>query len=359
MSSADAMSLLNDAELEKLLVATPDMSDSFTALMESIIARRKDATEVKIEDIKKFREGLATTDAGKKQEDLTNLYNNYSAVIKRDFGRGVRLLVRLRRAVEGIAKAAPSSLILDKDTLNEKVLFTDVKATAAGKAFKEAIIDATNEIDFVIAELDEIRLSRAERVNLRESTRDSISAIAGRSAIEQQIIDAREAVAVKEDAFMKNFVDDTTGISDRAKVRNLLRNANYKKGNNQSELLSLVSQLISTVGMAITARMVAERDFLRSQGMNIDGMLTSEARLTYLALKSYESKVYGNLHTYPQINIKKLPYLFTAYKERAESITPPLYVADRAARKAFTETATRGDIASRAEVMEAELTAGI
>ena len=359
MSSADAMSLLNDSELEKLLVATPDMSDSFTALMESIIARRKAATDVKIEDITKFREGLATADASKKQEDLNNLYNNYSAVIKRDFGRGVRLLVRLRRAVEGIAKAAPSSLISAKDKLNEDVLFTDVKTTEAGKAFKEAIIDATNEIDFVIAELGEIRLGRAERVNLRKSTRDSISARAGRSAIEQQIIDARKAVADKEDAFMKNFVSGVTGISGRVKVRNLLLNANYKKGKNQSELLSLVSQLISTVGIAITARMVAERDFLRAQGMNIDGMLTSEARLTYLALKTYESKVYGNLHNYPQINIKKLSYLFTAYKDRAESITPPLYVADKVAQKAFTETVTRGDKASREEVMRAELTAGI
>ena len=89
MSSIDAKGVLNSTELEKALVAKPDMSDNFTALMESILARRKEAAKTKIEDINKFKEGLDKIEENNKAQNLTTLYNNYSAVVKRDFQRAV------------------------------------------------------------------------------------------------------------------------------------------------------------------------------------------------------------------------------------------------------------------------------
>ena len=70
MSSDAALGLLNDPQLKRLLTATPGMHDSFTALMESVIARREKAGEKSKEDLTKLQKGIDDTQQEEKYKKM-------------------------------------------------------------------------------------------------------------------------------------------------------------------------------------------------------------------------------------------------------------------------------------------------
>ena len=365
MSSIEAKGVLNSTELEKALVAKPDMSDSFTALMESILARRKEAVDTKLEDISKFKDGLDKIEEKNKAENLTTLYNNYSAVVKRDFQRAVFILDNLAKLCEDIADITPSSIVKDKDSINPGVLFkkkgrffsgSEGTLTNAGKAFKEKVLDALKQHDFIRRELTEMRLSRVERINLRKTTQASITTI-GKDPMFDAIINSREQLAREEDKFMKRFLKDLK-LSQAVAITNQFADSKFKHTESQSQLLLNISKMISEAGTAVTAKMIAERDFLAATtGSKADGALVKQAIRIYNALRTYESKVYGTLHSQPQLDTSRLPALFAAYNARSDAIVPPEYIASKAEQKVFQTTVVSGTKDTREARMLAELTA--
>ena len=91
--------------------------------MDSIIARRADAEKLNLENIATLQEQAKKSERDDKYKNLKTLYDNYDAVVKRDYLKMIASLGNLATACDNIAKGTPSGVISDPKTINKAVLF--------------------------------------------------------------------------------------------------------------------------------------------------------------------------------------------------------------------------------------------
>jgi hypothetical protein len=343
MSSDAALGLLNDPQLKRLLTATPGMHDSFTALMESVIARREKAGEKSKEDLTKLQKGIDDTQQEEKYTKLETIYTNHSAKVKRLFARVVYLNQKLAKSVSKVSQTAPSNLVKDEDNPNPRNIFVAAskleaglfgktlavsgdpkKLTTAMKAFKEATLELCEDLLEVEAELGNIEAERAAAEGQRTTLRDAIhTALGGADPRAQAIIGARESLAKLEEKFLADIVGVMPETRDVPNIRTDLDQLEHKIYFGK-DLSPRISNLIAQVGYRMFQLAVLERDFLNEQKApgegTAEGILLKDTRKLFNDLKTFESKVFGNIHDHINPSDTNLGATFTAYGNRANAI---------------------------------------
>ena len=340
MSSAAALTLLGDKDLEDALRDTPGMHDSFSALMDSIIVRRKDAKTTRLVNLKSLRDGLDTATQDHKYESLVNLYDNYSTVVKRDYLRVNKTYMGLVKEAEKLVKAAPSGLVKDKDSANAKNIFKAAKPgwiravaepktlTKAMEAFKTAAEAFGKEVLAATRDFDELKLDRVERVSQRDTVRDGLFAPGHGDAVATGIIGSREELAKQEDKFLEDLLDiaamDTASLTTEVGRMNSGFNSLEHNVNEGRELWPQISNLFDHVGTGIFNAAVMERDFLNANkppGQKpVTGILMKGCRDLINLLQKYESKAFGDSHENPTVSDLNMGAAFEAYGNRALAV---------------------------------------
>tara|TARA_B100000131_G_scaffold65235_1_gene61652 strand:+ start:1344 stop:2501 length:1158 start_codon:yes stop_codon:yes gene_type:complete len=385
MSSDAALGLLNDPQLKRLLTATPGMHDSFTALMESVIARREKAGEKAEEDLTKLKKGIDDTEQEEKYTKLETVYVNHSAKVKRLFARVVYLNQKLAKSVSKVSQVAPSNLVKDEDNPNPRNIFVAAskleggpkifgkrilaesgdkkKLTTAMKAFKEATLELCEDLLEVETELGNIE---AERVAAEGERATLVAAITGSLPAGdprvKAIVDARESLAKLEEEFLKDIVGVMPVTTDVPNVRTQLERLEHKVYSGK-DLWPRIGNLIAQVGYRMFELAVFERDFLNEQKApgegTAGGILLKDTRKLLNDLKTYESKVFGNIHDHVTPSDTNLGNAFTSYATRQTAI---IGASKYAATKVINAT-FKNDSAplagARAERIRSELTAPI
>ena len=377
MSSVDALKLLQDPSLDAALLKRPSMTQSFTALMDSIIARRADADKLNLEKIDTLKEQAKKSARDDKYKNLKTLYDNYDAVVKRDYLKMISALGNLATACDNIAKGTPSGVISDPTTMNKAALFVaaipappgipgfvapapDV-LTAQARTLKDAVKVNLDFIRNITATVAEIKVYRLERESLRDTTRDAYRGTPGTDPAADEIIRQREELCKLQDNFLKNMADnfqdlDMTLIGE---IETELEPGNFNNTQDIKTLFPKISKLMASIGENAAKAMVYERDFFRSKNMTATGITTKHALKVFNAIRSFESKVFGTLHFNPMPNSARMAMQFTAYKNRADAVIGSgEYAANKATEQKFKQEEKAGDLAdtaARAFVMEEEL----
>ena len=345
--------------------------------MDSIIARRADAEKINLENIATLAEQAKKSEREDKYKNLKTLYDNYDAVVKRDYLKMIAALGNLATACHNIAKGTPSGVILDPKTINKAVLFVAAIPVAPGIAgfvpappdlltaqariLRDAVKVNLDFIRDVTAIVAEIKVYRLERISLKDTTRDAYHPSTATDPAADEIIRQREELCKLQDKFLENMADnfqdlDMTLMSE---IEAELETGNFNNKEDIKTLFPKISKLMAAIGENAAKAMVYERDFFRSRDMTATGITTQHALKVFKALKSYESKVFGTLHFNPMPNVARMAMQFTAYKNRAEAVIGSgNYAADKAIEQKFKQEEKAGkplDTAARAFVMEEEL----
>ena len=377
MSSVDALKLLQDPSLDAALLKRPSVADSFTALMDSIIARRADAEKLNLENIATLAEQAKKSEREDKYKNLKTLYDNYDAVVKRDYLKMITALGKLATACDNIAKGTPSGVILDPKKINKAALFVAAIPAPAGipgfvpppadlltaqaRTLRDAVKVNLDFIRDVTAIVAEIKVYRLERISLKDTTKDAYHPSTATDPAADEIIRQREELCKLQDKFLKNMADnfqdlDMTLMSE---IEAELETGNFNNNEDIKTLFPKISKLMASIGENAAKAMVYERDFFRSRNMNAAGTTTKHALKVFKAIKSYESKVFGTLHYHPMPNFARLAMQFTAYKNRADAVIGSGdYAASKAIEQKFKQEEKLGDptdTAARAFVMTEEL----
>lgn len=385
MSSDAALELLNDAQLKRLLTATPGMHDSFTALMESVIARREKAGEKSREDLVELRKGIDDTKNEENYTKLETIYTNHSAKVKRNFARVVYLNQKLAKSVSKVSQVAPSNLVKDEDNPNPRNIFVAAsklgggptvfgkrilaesgdpkKLTTAMKAFKEATLELCEDLLEVEAELGNIEAERTAAATARTTLRDAITgSLPVGDPRAQAIIDAREGLAKLEEKFLQEIVSVIPETSEVPNIRTKLEQLQHEMYSGK-DLSPRISKLIAQVGVRMFELTVFERDFLNQQKApgegTAKGILLKDTRKLFNDLKTFESKVFGNIHDQINPSDTNLQAAFQAYINRADAIIgADKYAATKVINATF-KTDSTAVATGRDERIKAELEAPI
>ena len=385
MSSDAALGLLNDPQLKRLLTATPGMHDSFTALMESVIARREKAGEKSREDLVELRKGIDDTEVEENYTKLETVYTNHSAKVKRLFARVVYLNQKLAKSVSKVSQVAPSNLVKDEDNPNPRNIFVAAsklgggptifgkrilaesgdpkKLTTGMKAFKEATLELCEDLLEVEAELGNIEAERTAAEGQRTTLRDAIhTTLGGADPRAQAIINAREGLARLEEKFLADIVGVMPETSEVPNIRTKLEQLQHEIYSG-IDLWPRISNLIAHVGYRMFQLAVFERDFLNQQKApgegTAEGILLKDTRKLFNDLKTFESKVFGNIHEHISPSDTNLGATFTAYGNRQNAIVGAgKYAATKAMNATFKVDSTAIALGRDARI-KAELEAPI
>ena len=351
MSSIEALRLLNDTELNASLTGAPGMSDSFTALIDSIVKRREGAVATKLEDITNLKAGIDQDATQAKLDNLNTLYDNYSTVVKRDLKKIMNIYLNLVKVIEDTVRATPSGIVNTTTTVNQRVIFKAARPIRGGitipwgpkeltpemNALKEKAKDLCEASIDANAELSNLQVDRTERESLRTSTRDGMSPVP-RPVHEEMIIDTREELAKKEDKFLEELLIrkfSTTNWYAYLVVdfENLEHTVNDGR-----ELWLIISGVIASIGFAMSAVARAEVNF--NLIPNLDPPTLRGARQILNLLRDYESKVFNTLHKHQQVEDSKLSEAFHAYLTRAKAVRGIVgqYAADAAITQYLLQT---------------------
>tara|TARA_B100000575_G_scaffold70484_1_gene54748 strand:+ start:7731 stop:8855 length:1125 start_codon:yes stop_codon:yes gene_type:complete len=372
MSSVDALKLLQDPSLDAALLKRPSVADSFTALMDSIIARRADAEKLNLEKISTLQEQAKKSARDDKYKNLKTLYDNYDAVVKRDYMKMIAALGNLATACDNIAKGTPSGVILDPKKINKAVLFVAALGpvpigippapadllTSQAATLRDAVkvnLDFIKKVTSIVAE---VKVYRLERINLKNTTKNAYHPPGTTDPAADEIIRQREELCKLQDKFLENMADNFQSL-DMTLMGEIEIELEAGKFNNKEDIKTLfpkISKLMATIGENAAKAMVYERDFFRSRNMTATGVTTQHALKVFKALKSYESKVFGTLHYHPMPNFARLAMQFTAYKSRADAVIGSGdYAANKTIEHNFKILEKMGDSAARKFVMKEEL----
>ena len=330
--------------------------------MDSIIARRADAEKLNLENIATLQEQAKKSERDDKYKNLKTLYDNYDAVVKRDYLKMIASLGNLATACDNIAKGTPSGVISDPKTINKAVLFAaaipvapgivgfippapDV-LTAQARTLKDAVKVNLDFIRDVTATVAEIKLYRLERVNLKDTTRDAYHPSTATDPAADEIIRQREELCKLQDKFLENMADNFQDLDMTlmGEIETELESGNFNNNEDIKTLFPKISKLMASIGENAAKAMVYERDFFRSKNMTATGVTTQHALKVFNALKSYESKVFGTLHFNPMPNVARMAMQFTAYKNRADTVIGSGdYAASKAIEQKFKLEEKRGD----------------
>lgn len=368
MSSADAMNLLNDADLEKSLGPAVGVADNFQALLESIVAKRTASTDIKIASIKDMTTAKDSLNSEAPYDNLTTLFDNYSTIVKRDYTRLVADMMKVSNSLKALVNAAPNGWIIDPATLNDKIVWNNtllpVRKQFAFSAYENKVQQSAWLVNATLNSFNDVELNRSSRKAALGANIFRIEGGAGYDSIRgDPIITLREALQDKEDNYIEQVLTaGITGLTDAkalldAAVGEMSAPANPPIHHHFNLHISLA--MSKYLGPLMLKLAVLEHDMLKGTGATGQGPLMSETIRIFNALKGFESKVFGTNHTQASLDIRRLDKIFEAYAVRIAAVvaTAPNLVADTAAKNAFKLAVSSSG--KSATTVESELTAGI
>ena len=348
MSSSDFRdAILTDAAHRKAM-ETQATTPSFTALLESIVARRAEMETAASESKKDLDAELAKIKPIESTEQLKNIFYNASEAIKANYRKRIADFESFVESAKTLANTLPTNVVADKTTLRESAFFktrldflkkipgTKLSATADEKTkqLKAAIIAAEALSDEYERFIDSLTYNKLVIRDLKASIETKVGFSKGGTPVAGSLYDSNQTdtnfVALYDN--LENLNSLEINAVDKLDVPSTTNSSTFQGQHQQLEngdptdltkiFLQYTAYIIklSMIAKDVYNGAVAERDMMAATGASGEGKLMTALKELYRVIQTIEGAIWStNAYLAPPVD-RMLDEQFEATKIRAQTV---------------------------------------
>ncbi len=348
MTSADFRdAILNDATHRKAM-ETQATTPSFTALLESIVARRAETEFAASESKKDLDAELAKIKGIEPTEQLKNIFYNASESVKANYRKRIADFESFVESAKTLANTLPTNVVADKTTIRESAFFktrldflnkikgTKISATADDKTkeFKAAIIAAKAMSKEYKRFIDSLTYNELVMTDLKASIVTKVGFSKGGTPAPGSLYDSNQTdtnfVALYDnlenlnslemDAVDKLIVSTVpTGTTFQGQHQQLENGDPAALGQLYLQYTAYILKLC-LIAEDVYKGAIAERDMMAATGASGEGKLMTALKELYRVVQTIEGALWSTKAFYQPPVDRMLDEQFKATRIRAQTV---------------------------------------
>lgn len=341
MSSSDFKKSILDAD-HRTAMERQTTTPSFTALLESIVARRAEMTKAASESKVDLDAEQLLLKPEEPYEILKNLYYNLTESSKKSWREKTKEFESLVESAENIANAMPKNIVSDKIKVREKALFgPKIETPLSRHAFQrsDAFINTLRAIggdngdggfakdyEKYVDKLVYIDDTRKDLITQHTAQVKALEAnpsypgLATEARYIELMTSLKTVANLEEEIASKDF---SHSFADFATLHSSLEaiTLNKLRANNDITPFYDLIQNLCLIGEKMALAAIAERDMIQAIGSSGEGKIMKANKRLLRAVQSIEDALWSSAADKTEITDRLIENQFEASRVRAAAVT--------------------------------------